>query len=83
MRGHCVCLVAILAIVPSAVWAASDGIPTLDVRPVCRGIASQSADPGVGQIYNAARFWTAIAKVVGTTWNANIELLRHVSATRE
>ena len=49
MRGHCVCLVAILTIVPSTVWAASDGIPTLDVRPVCRGIASQSADPGVGQ----------------------------------
>jgi hypothetical protein len=49
MRGHCVYLVAILTIVPSTVWAASDGIPTLDVRPVCRGIASQSADPGVGQ----------------------------------
>jgi hypothetical protein len=49
MRGHCVCVVAILTIVPSTVWAASDGIPTLDVRPVCRGIASQSADPGVGQ----------------------------------
>ena len=49
MRGHCVCLVAILTIVPSTVWAASDAIPTLDVRPVCRGIASQSADPGVGQ----------------------------------
>ena len=49
MRGHCVCLVAILTIVPSTVWAASDGIPTLDVRPVCRGIAGQSADPGVGQ----------------------------------
>ena len=49
MRGHCVCLVAILTIVPSTVWAGSDGIPTLDVRPVCRGIASQSADPGVGQ----------------------------------
>jgi hypothetical protein len=49
MRVHCVCLVAILTIVPSTVWAASDGIPTLDVRPVCRGIAGQSADPGVGQ----------------------------------
>ena len=49
MRGHCVYLVAILTIVPSTVWAASDGIPTLDVRPVCQGIASQSADPGVGQ----------------------------------
>src|SRR6476646_7449158 len=49
MRGHCVCLAAILAIVPSTVWAASNGIPTLDVRPVCRVIANQSADPGVGQ----------------------------------
>ena len=49
MRGHCVCLVAILTIAPSTVWSASDGIPTLDVRPVCRGIAGQSADPGVGQ----------------------------------
>jgi hypothetical protein len=47
MRGHIVCLM--LAIVPTIVWARSDGIPTLDVRPVCRGIASQSADPGVGQ----------------------------------
>jgi hypothetical protein len=49
MRGHRVCLVTMLTIVPSTVWAGSDGIPTLDVRPVCRGIASQSADPGVGQ----------------------------------
>ena len=49
MRGHSVCLAAILIIVPSTVWAASEGIPALDVRPVCRGIASQSADPSVGQ----------------------------------
>ena len=49
MRGHRVCLVTMLTIVPSTVWAGSDGIPTLDVRPVCRGIANQSADPGVGQ----------------------------------
>jgi hypothetical protein len=47
MRGYFVCV--ILAILPAIAWAASDGIPTLDVRPVCRGIASQSADPGVGQ----------------------------------
>ena len=46
MRGL-VC--AMLTIVPTIAWAASDGIPKLDVRPVCRGIASQSADPGVGQ----------------------------------
>ncbi len=49
MRGQFVCGVAILIIIPTIVWAATDGIPTLDVRPVCRGIASQSADPGVGQ----------------------------------
>jgi hypothetical protein len=24
-------------------------IPVLDVKPVCKGIASQSSDPGVGQ----------------------------------
>src|SRR5215831_18180505 len=47
MRGQFVCV--ILSIVPTIAWAASDGIPKLDVRPVCRGIASQSADPGVGQ----------------------------------
>ena len=32
-------------VVPSILWARSDEIPNLDVRPVCRGIASQSADP--------------------------------------
>jgi hypothetical protein len=47
MRSHFVC--TILTILPTIAWAGSDGIPTLDVRPVCRGIASQSADPGVGQ----------------------------------
>jgi hypothetical protein len=30
---------------PPPLSARSDDIPTLDVRPVCRGIASQSADP--------------------------------------
>ncbi len=49
MRGQFVCGVTILIIIPTIVWAALDGIPTLDVRPVCRGIANQSADPGVGQ----------------------------------
>jgi hypothetical protein len=49
VRSHIVRGVTVLTMVPSIVWAASDGIPTLDVRPVCRGIASQSADPGVGQ----------------------------------
>jgi hypothetical protein len=37
------------AIGPSIALAQSNEIPTLDVRPVCRGIALQSADPGVGQ----------------------------------
>jgi hypothetical protein len=49
MRGQFVCGVTILIIIPTIAWGASDGIPTLDVRPVCRGIANQSADPGVGQ----------------------------------
>ena len=49
MRGHFVCGVTILTIIPTIVLGASDAIPTLDVRPVCRGIASQSSDPGVGE----------------------------------
>ena len=32
--------------VPVIFTARSDEIPTLDVRPVCQGIASQSGDPG-------------------------------------
>jgi hypothetical protein len=39
-------VITIAAIGPSI---ALDEIPTLDVRPVCRGIALQAADPGVGQ----------------------------------
>ena len=42
-------VITIAAIAPSIALAQSDEIPTLDVRPVCRGIALQSADPGVGQ----------------------------------
>ena len=38
MRGQCVYGVTILIIIPTVVWGASDGIPTLDVRPVCRGM---------------------------------------------
>jgi hypothetical protein len=49
MRGYLVSVVAMVTIAPSLLLARSDQIPTLDVRPVCRGIASQSADPGVGQ----------------------------------
>jgi hypothetical protein len=42
-------VITIAAIGPSIALAQSDEIPTLDVRPVCRGIALQAADPGVGQ----------------------------------
>jgi hypothetical protein len=38
--------VAIAMFVSAIFTARSDEIPTLDVRPVCRGIASQSGDPG-------------------------------------
>lgn len=48
MRGCFVSLVLLGMIVPSISWARSNDIPTLDVRPVCRGIASQSGDPGLG-----------------------------------
>jgi hypothetical protein len=48
MRGYFVSLVLLGSIVPSTSWARSNDIPTLDVRPVCRGIASQSGDPGLG-----------------------------------
>ena len=47
-RSFCLCRCKV-TLVPSILWARSDEIPTPDVRPVCRGIASQSADPGVGQ----------------------------------
>lgn len=60
MRGQFVCGVTMLMIIPTIVWGASDGIPTLDVRPVCRGIASQSADPGVGQRDQANTFQQCI-----------------------
>jgi hypothetical protein len=42
-------VITIAAIGPSIALAQSDKFPTLDVRPVCRGIALQAADPGVGQ----------------------------------
>ena len=38
----------------------ADKIPVLDVRPVCRGIASQSSDPGVGQSGQAQTFQQCI-----------------------
>ena len=43
LRGHIVAVILIAMIPPLS--ARSDDIPTLDVRPVCRGIASLSADP--------------------------------------
>ena len=56
MRGYLASFIAMATIVPSTLSARSDEIPTLDVRPVCRGIASQSADPGVGQGAQAGAF---------------------------
>jgi hypothetical protein len=44
MRGYFVAAFSIAMIVPSILAARSDEGPTLDVRPVCRGIASQSGD---------------------------------------
>jgi len=42
MRSYFVSAIAIAVITPATLSAQSDGIPNLDVRPVCRGIASQS-----------------------------------------
>jgi hypothetical protein len=55
MRGYALFVTAVL-IVPSSLSARSGEIPTLDIRPVCRGIASQSADPGIGQGGRAENF---------------------------
>ena len=55
MRGYFLLVTAIL-VVPSSLSARSDEIPILDMRPVCRGIASQSADPGIGQGGQAKTF---------------------------
>src|SRR6476620_9049741 len=60
MRGSFVFVVTIATIAPSTLSARSDGIPTLDIRPVCRGIASQSADPGIGQGGQAKTFQECI-----------------------
>ena len=49
MRGPFASVIAVVTIVPSILSAQSDEIPTLDVRPVCHGIAKQSTDPGVGK----------------------------------
>ena len=42
MRSCFAPVTAIAMIIPAISSARSDGIPTLDVHPVCRGIASQS-----------------------------------------
>ena len=49
MRSYLASAFTIAMLVSSVALARADSIPTLDVRPVCRGIAGQSADPGVGQ----------------------------------
>jgi hypothetical protein len=43
MRSYFVPAIAVAMIMSGILSARSDDIPTLDVRPVCRGIASQSA----------------------------------------
>ena len=42
MRSYFAPTIAIAMIMPATLSARSDDVPTLDVRPVCRGIASQS-----------------------------------------
>jgi hypothetical protein len=42
MRSYFVPAITVAMIMPGILSARSDDIPTLDVRPVCRGIASQS-----------------------------------------
>ena len=60
MHGVFASMVAIATIAPSMLLARSDEIPTLDIRPVCQGIANQSADPGIGQGGQAATFQRCI-----------------------
>jgi hypothetical protein len=64
MRGYFLLVTAIL-VVPSSLSARSDEIPILDIRPVCRGIASQSADPGIGQGGQAKTFQECIESEQG------------------
>jgi hypothetical protein len=49
MRGVFASVIVMVAMAPSISTARSDEIPTLDVRPVCRGIAQQSTDPSAGK----------------------------------
>src|SRR6516225_1925269 len=51
MRSYFAPAIAIAMIMPAILSARSDDIPTLDVNPVCRGIASQSSlEVGLQQI---------------------------------
>jgi hypothetical protein len=45
VRSHFVAAIATAMIITGVLSARSDEIPTLDVRPVYHGIASQGADP--------------------------------------
>jgi hypothetical protein len=45
MRGYFLIIFSMATVVPSILLARSEETPTLDVRQVCSGIASQSADP--------------------------------------
>jgi len=45
MRSYFEVAIVMAIITPAILSARSDDIPNLDVRPICRGIASQSADP--------------------------------------
>jgi hypothetical protein len=45
MRGYFLIIFSMATVVPSILLARSEETPTLDVSQVCRGIASQSADP--------------------------------------
>ena len=50
MRSYFAPAIAIATIMPAIVAARSDDIPTLDVNPVCRGIAQQGElDTGLQQ----------------------------------
>ena len=62
---YLICAVTVLTMAPSILWARSDEIPTPDVRPVCRGIASQSADPGVGRTTFATKSLTTSVRLDG------------------
>lgn len=56
MRGSFASAVAMVTIVPSIVLARSAEIPTLDLRPVCSGIAKQSAHQNAGKKGQAETF---------------------------